>query len=44
MEYFIKYFGEKIYKYFIILFIGKDYFDELYLEFMDYIRNVFVEF
>lgn len=39
VEHFIKYFGEKIYKYFIILFTGKDYLDESHLEFMDYIRN-----
>lgn len=38
VEHFIKYFGEKIYKYFIILFTGKDYLDESQ-EFMDYIRN-----
>lgn len=44
MEYFVKCFGDKIYKYFILFFIRKDDFDVEEKELKDYLKIVFVEF
>lgn len=43
IEYYVKYFGEKVYNYFIIFFIRKDDFD-YEGEFMDKLKIIFVEF
>lgn len=42
MEYFIKYFGENIYKYFIIFFFRKDEFDEDGKDIFEYLELFFV--
>lgn len=46
MEYFVNYFGDKIYKYFIIFFIRKDDFDVEGKKLKDFIKfcKVFFEF
>lgn len=44
VEYYVKYFGEKFYNYFIIFFIRKDDFDYDGVKFMDKLKIVFVEF
>lgn len=44
IEYYVKYFGEKFYNYFVIFFIGKDDFDDEGVEFMDKLKIVFVKF
>lgn len=44
VEYFVKYFGDKIYGYFIVFFIRKDDFDDEGKSLFDYIKIVLGEF